>query len=432
MTTNLSYYAELLNASFTKKFLSTSENGKPQGWLVSDPVTAWMSDKCESILEAPETGLIDNYQNFFDIAIETYTLGELAESAPLQLQNALQPRVVEKIWTDTRTGIAKTEQLLKPPVVSVGIDGQLTLIGGNHRIAAIILSFLASGHTLEEIQEVAIKCIEYTINIEAVTEAKTLYDIDGAIIAEPSDDEVAEDCKTLLLALWEADNGSRAVNSVERVGAQMYRAGIDRTDNQSIYEVLFPPKGVKPGVTLKIALFWLSLNHAANSAGLSALIDDNGDVINDPSLVQAMFSVPSIDSVNAIPLTNKSFEGIMGGFFAGLQTKTIVEVNGKGKEVKRKLYALDFKDHVIIDAMLFNLFAPQEETNTDITLFEEAIDEYMKKEDSGNNIARNAVSIGRLLADKYHATFGPAIDIQDDVKPTHKPVRKARKLGLGL
>lgn len=414
---SLEYYATLE----TMAFPATLEK------LIENPD---FSDWCSALvdeLENDSDAFMIRMQSVITVEPMVYTVGELLEASVVQQQRGLNPKTIAKILTDPKTGLVKTGTLLRDPEVAVNPDGSLTLIGGNHRIASIYMLLSAGGADEESIKGTQIRCLQYTVDRRVLTDLLTIHDEHGRQIV-PTAEVLDKTHRGILLDLWLASNSSRTMVAGEIQDAELYSRGVDRTDNDSVLDNLFPPRGKAK-----------TINPAEAARIITSNIfdaDERRPLALDPETGLPVYSVDTMKryvnvlGMQSVLLTRVNFEKIMKSALNALlsnHTVTIpaVKRDGTPSEKVVKIYSDDLKDR--------DLFREYCELFT--TVIEGAIDDTMATKagtEFANNVGRFTSEIGERVAAIVAERTSPTIDMLSE-KPKEQATKKpARKAGLGF
>lgn len=388
------------------------------------------SDWCSALVDEVESDS-DAFMNRMQAVLShepmVYSIGELLQASVVQQQRGLNPKVIARILTDPKTGLVKNGMLLRDPEVAVNPDGSLTLIGGNHRIACVYMLLTAGGADVDTIKETQIRCEQYTVDRGLLTELLTVQDEHGRSIV-PTPEIIDKTHRGIILDLWLASNSSRSMVPSEIQDAELHARGVDRTDNDSVLDNLFPPRGKAK-----------TINAAEATRIITSNIfdaDERRPLALDPETGMPVYSVDTMKryinalGMQSVLLTRVNFEKIMKSAASALlsnHTVTIPAVKRDGTPTEKtvKIYADDLKDR--------ELFLEYCELFT--TVIEEAIDNVMSAKagsEFAGNVGRFTAEIGERVAGIVAERTPPTIDMLAD-KPKEQATKKpARKAGLGF
>lgn len=437
-TNNLSYYNQLTSLNWSKSFFD-AENDK--GFLAQEATQEYFEEYTEALLEDPDW-FVNNFQNLFTIEQTTYTIGELVAASPLTMQNSLSAKSIEAIWKDANIGFSETGQLLSNIQVGVKPDGSIIVLGGNHRLAAIILPFLitqdmSNPGVVDAVQNISIRVDQYTVNREQVIEALTIDD-DGTII-EPTNDTVDREINRHIVKLWNASNASRNMQKSEVSGAKLYERGIDRTSNNELIDAHFYREPGQAKLLSDTECFvWVARNTFNSNSELDYVVDHNGNRVYDSSLMERSLFIPALSNEAQRELTATTFDNIMKGFYSALKADSVEVEKANGKVAKKKIWADDLKDSDsfvrIIESVL----------SSDNPIIAQAIDNnianYSPEKDGEDpeyklNLSRRASKLGAYMYEYAKANgLEPQYDVTAKKEPAPKATRRSarRSTGLGL
>lgn len=397
--------------------------------MLSKPAMAYLCDEdnvssFEALAEdlaSDSEAILSRFQSVIDHDIQTYRLGDIIAHAPLQMQRAIDPRVLSSILVDPTTGFKNLPILLEPPVVLRTYEGRLRLTGGNHRIAAIITLLLSGSCKPVALLDAQIKCIQVSVNIQAVRELMSSYDEDTGETIEPDNKSVKKTVLEIEHCLWISSNGSRKMSKGELQEASLFQVGVNRNDADSILNASFPQKGDAKLLDAKKALdllFRLQWND----------FDERTELENKTA--QYLERVVLVKGDEA-PLSLNTLSEIMSSFYTNL-SKVQIEIGTrkvKGETLPKyhKIWDKDLKDRDAFSAIVESLTLIRNGDHR--TLMEEAIDDCLAlvtEERFAGNVAVISSKIGARMAELYNQRFHPAFKLKTEDTTAKKTTGKAK------
>lgn len=370
----------------------------------------FFADLVEQVSDNPEY-LMERFQSVIERTIVTYPVGQLMRNAPLQQQYGLDIKRIASIWTDSKIGIPKVGCLLEMPVVGVRPDGSLFLLGGNHKIAALVAPMLEAGLEPEMLDEIPIQVMQVSIDTEALSN----------YMGNPDKGAVYNMANELLLAMWYSNNQSRRVSSAEYNDAQAFKIDIDRNDPDAILEACFVDSD---GVKL------IDTNTCARYLVEYFLSQDTANMLPKEEVPSGSFAYQFNIQGQPRTLTTKTLESITKAFLSSLgkisETKTTTNSKGEVKEKNIYYWKKDLQDADNFSGIV-EWFANHIEYGINSYLQTlDASDEYR------SNVARNSANIGNYLATKLDADSEPTIDPRKIEKKSATKGKARKSLGLAL
>lgn len=354
----------------------------------------------ELVGQLDDTDLFQSkYQSMVIRSEVTYTLRELMQAAPLQIQAGLDAARVQRIWEHRTTGLMSTGVLFRLPTVGVMSDGSINLLAGNHRIAAPTVMLLRAGADPDAVLNQNIAVEQFEIDREELGRR-----MGGKSASHP---EVLAQADRLLWALWEADNDTRRMSAAEVKDADLLRSNVDLSDPDELLNGMFSsPKR-------------LTLAQGMRYSTVKALKDGQ-----DYPQGIAPFSLTG-DTWNtdaAFSITTTTLDAISTAYFTGLGKVSEEIVKGDGVKVV-KLYSKDLKN-----PEMFADFAQYFAENLGF-----AVNTVMNETTEWEgNVAKNARRIGAFLAESYASDIDPVDDPRNVATKAPKAARSTAPKGLGL
>lgn len=372
----------------------------PKGWdTFTESTKDFFATLVENIAENNEC-LTDLYQGLLVRSYMVYDIRTLMSSAPLQIQQGLHPSRVLKIWMDKESGLVATGTLLSLPTVGILSNGELVLLAGNHRIAALAVPLLNAGAETDHVLSQNLQVEQVSVDMDALAKRTGL---------KPGE-ELAKFADKLLWSLWLASNQTRSVSAAEIKDASVFRTGINPLDREQLIEAVYTsPKK-------------LTMTQALRFTACQALYDDGtypasimpctfeGDTWNNG--VDYSISLTTLDSLAT------RFISVLRGFS---------ETVSRGASVVNvKLYSKDIQNPELFEQLSEYFY-----TNLGY-----CINEVMNRKavdgTTDSNVARSTSAIGQFMAESYATDYQPDNDPRiERGKPSNRS-GKVVKTALGL
>lgn len=356
--------------------------------------------------------VMSRYQDLLDREIVEYPIAEIMANAPLQMQRGLDIKRLAYLWTDTKVSIQKVGCLLKLPTIAIRPDGSKILVGGNHSIAAIIVPLLQNGLDPELLSEIPVKVLQISVNTDMLRELLG----DGA-----SNAEVHKEANNILAAYWWADNHTRSMSTSEYSDAESFRLDIDASDPVEVLDAAF---GDVKKIDKKTAFRYLVVQELLETMPDERLLESSEVPNGSLPVVFVINEQDKALTISTLEQITKAFLTTLGGFH-----EVRHGTNKKGEAVERKLryWSRDLSDSSEFHNIAQWFTSQLESGINDYLASLPAEDEY------SNNVSRNAVAIGKAIAETLNDTSHPVDDPRvEKPKATKSKGKRTKSLGLAM